>query len=177
MTDPIAKGGRGHKAPYETTHVRIADGIKPVVERLSAFYRQKFLGDINPDTNGATELIERVEAALTEIPPLEEPVNQNEDYQQVLEHYLASLPLGKQAPEYKRAKQHIEAFIKELEKLTKDKPITTLKKMNPEALRLLRQEFKNNWLRFFEVISIEPGYFQSFEEVVFAVERESNIPY
>ena len=49
--------------------------------------------------------------------------------------------------------------------------------MNPEALQLLRHEFKNNWLRFFEAISIEPGYFQTFEEVVLAVERESNIPY
>jgi hypothetical protein len=31
------------------------------------------------------------------------------------DRYLASLRLGKQAPEYKRAKQHIDAFIKELE--------------------------------------------------------------
>ncbi|MHC5763433.1 hypothetical protein [Nostoc sp.] len=177
MTDLIAKGGRGNKAPYETTHVRIAEGIKPIVERLSAVYRQKFLGDTNPDSNGATELLERVEAALTEIPPPEEPVNQNEDYQQVRDRYLASLRLGKQAPEYKRAKQHIDAFIQELEKLTQVKPITTLKRMNPEALRLLRQEFKNNWMRFFEAISIEPGYFQSFEEVVQAVEREASIPY
>ncbi|MHC5717187.1 MAG: hypothetical protein ACYTX0_34995 [Nostoc sp.] len=60
----IAKGGRGNKAPYATTHVRIIEGIKAVVEKLSAVYRQKFLGDINPDSNGATELIERVEAAI-----------------------------------------------------------------------------------------------------------------
>jgi hypothetical protein len=32
----------------------------------------------------------------------------------VRDRYLTSLRLGKQAPEYKRAKQHIEAFIKEL---------------------------------------------------------------
>ncbi|BAY95507.1 MULTISPECIES: hypothetical protein [unclassified Tolypothrix] len=55
--------------------------------------------------------------------------------------------------------------------------MTKSKGMNPETLQLLRQEFKNNWLRFFEVISIEPGYFQNFEEVVFAVEQESSIPY
>jgi hypothetical protein len=30
--------------------------------------------------------------------------------------YLASLRLGKQAPEYKRAKQQIDAFIKKLQK-------------------------------------------------------------
>ncbi|BAY73514.1 hypothetical protein NIES23_63660 (plasmid) [Trichormus variabilis NIES-23] len=84
MTDPIAKGGRGHKAPYETTHVRIAEGIKPVVERLSAVYRQKFFGNTNPDSNGATELIERVEAALSPVVPTVE------NYQQVCVRYLAS---------------------------------------------------------------------------------------
>lgn len=171
MTDPIAKGGRGHKAPYSTTHVRIALGIKPIVDRLSAVYRQKFLGDLNPDTNGATELLERVEAALS---PVVSPV---EDYQEVCARYLASLQLEEQSPEYKKAKQHLEAFIQELEKLNQVMPITTFTSMNPLALRLLRHEFKNNWLRFFEAISIEPGYFQTFEEVVLAVERESNIPY
>jgi predicted nucleic acid-binding protein len=170
MTDPIAKGGRGHKAPYETTHVRIAEGIKPVVERLSAVYRQKFFGNTNPDSNGATELIERVEAALS---PVTSPV---EDYQQVCARYLASLRLGKQAPEYKRAKHHIKVFIQELQ-MARLSPTPTLKKMNAEALRLLHQEFKNNWLRFFEAISIEPGYFLTFEELLQALEREMAVPY
>ncbi|MFN6455445.1 MAG: hypothetical protein RM022_025055 [Nostoc sp. EfeVER01] len=170
MTDPIAKGGRGHKAPYETTHVRIALGIKPVVERLSAVYRQKFLGKINPDTNGATELIERVEVALS---PAVSPV---EDYQEVCDRYLASLRLGKVAPEYKRADYHIKAFIQELQ-LARLSATPTLKKMNAEALRLLRQEFKDNWLRFFEAISIEPGYFLTFEELLQALEREMAVPY
>ena len=170
MTDPIAKGGRGHKAPYSTTHVRIAQGIKPIVERLSAVYRQKFLGDLNPDTNGATELLERVEAALSPV------VSTVEDKEQVCERYLASLQLEEQSLEYKKAKQHIEAFIQELHRerlsLTPSK-----KKMNVEALRLLRHEFKNNWLRFFEAISIEPGYFLTFEELLQALEREMAIAY
>lgn len=170
MTDPIAKGGRGHKAPYETTHVRIALGIKPVVERLSAVYRQKFLGKINPDTNGATELIERVEVALSPV------VSTVEDKEQVCERYLASLQLEELAPEYKKAKQHIEAFIQELDR-ARLSLTPSLKKMNVEALRLLRQEFKNNWLSFFEAISIEPGYFQTFEELLQALEREMAVPY
>jgi hypothetical protein len=170
MTDSIAKGGRGHKAPYETTHVRIALGIKPVVERLSAVYRQKFLGKINPDTNGATELIERVEAALSPV------VSTVEDKEQVCERYLASLQLEELAPEYKKAKQHIEAFIQELDR-ARLSLTPSLKKMNVEALRLLRQEFKNNWLSFFEAISIEPGYFQTFEELLQALEREMAVPY
>ncbi|HEY9830534.1 MAG TPA: hypothetical protein V6D26_08145 [Stenomitos sp.] len=171
MTDPIAKGGRGHKAPYSTTHVRIAQGIKPIVERLSAVYRQKFLGDLNPDTNGATELLERVEAALS---PVVSPV---EDEEQVCERYLASLQLEEQSPEYKKAKQHIEAFIQELQSQARLSLTPSLKNMNVEALRLLRHEFKNNWLRFFEAISIEPGYFQTFEELLQALEREMAVPY
>ncbi|MGF1981032.1 MAG: hypothetical protein RMY30_036360 [Nostoc sp. CmiSLP01] len=170
MTDPIAKGGRGHKAPYETTHVRIAEGIKPVVERLSAVYRQKFFGNTNPDSNGATELIERVEAALSPVVPT------IENYQQVCARYLASLQLEEQAPEYKKAKQQIEAFIQEL-KMARLSLTPSLKKMNVEALQLLRQEFKNNWLSFFEAISIEPGYFQTFEELLQALEREMAVPY
>ncbi|GBE93862.1 hypothetical protein [Nostoc cycadae] len=170
MTDPIAKGGRGHKAPYETTHVRIAEGIKPVVERLSAVYRQKFFGNTNPDCNGATEVIERVEAALSPVVPTVE------NYQQVCTRYLASLQLEEQAPEYKKAKQHIEAFIQEL-KMARLSLTPSLKKMNVEALQLLRQEFKNNWLSFFEAISIEPGYFQTFEELLQALEREMAVPY
>lgn len=34
------KGGRGRKAPYETTHVRIPVPIKEVVEKLSIDYKE-----------------------------------------------------------------------------------------------------------------------------------------
>lgn len=156
--DTIAKGGRGHKAPYTTTHTRIPEGIKPVVENLVTEYRQKFVDDINPDTNGAAELLERLQAAITPTSPtLEERLNSelvetknensllkeqcriqqekleamaleavaitndevsnrtNIDYQAVRDRYLSRLKLGKQSPEYKRVKQHIEAFINELQ--------------------------------------------------------------
>ena len=33
------------------------------------------------------------------------------DYQELREKYLKSLPLGKQAPEYKKADKHIRKFI------------------------------------------------------------------
>lgn len=49
--------------------------------------------------------------------------------------------------------------------------------MKPEALNLLEQEFKNNSIRFFEAISIELGYFQTFKELVQSVKREITIPY
>lgn len=49
--------------------------------------------------------------------------------------------------------------------------------MKREALQLLEQEFKNNSVRFFNTISIELGYFQTFEELVQSVKREIIIPY
>ena len=42
MTKPI--GGRGYKAPYTTTHVRVPTDIKSDVELLIDNYRNKILG-------------------------------------------------------------------------------------------------------------------------------------
>ena len=39
MSDPT-KGGRGQKAPYQTTHYRIPEPIKPVVEQLATAYKR-----------------------------------------------------------------------------------------------------------------------------------------
>lgn len=39
MSD-IAKGGRGRKAPYESTHYRIPLPLKPIVEQMAADYRE-----------------------------------------------------------------------------------------------------------------------------------------
>jgi hypothetical protein len=104
--------------------------IKPLVEKLAAQWRKLFELGSDELTNGSSELLERVEAAIFQvtaqgamqesavpeaIAPPEKPVNKI-DYEAVRDRYLASLRLGKQAPEYKRAKQHIDAFIKELEK-------------------------------------------------------------
>jgi acyl transferase domain-containing protein len=41
MTKPI--GGRGYKAPYSTTHVRVPTDIKPQVEALIDNYRNQIL--------------------------------------------------------------------------------------------------------------------------------------
>lgn len=49
--------------------------------------------------------------------------------------------------------------------------------MKSDVLELCHQEFKNNSVRFLSAIAIEPGYFQSFEEIVQAVSLESAIPY
>ena len=43
----VWKGGRGVKAPYETTHVRIPVAIKEQVETLSAAYKDGTLEKLN----------------------------------------------------------------------------------------------------------------------------------
>jgi hypothetical protein len=138
MSDLIAKGGRGNKAPYETTLVRVPLTVKPLVEKLTAAYRRCFEVSSDDLSIALGEMLERVEVAIGQsavpgaerlcqekaIAPPEKPVNKidyeaTRDSQRLLatrDRYLVSLRLGKQAPEYKRAKQHIDAFIKELEK-------------------------------------------------------------
>jgi hypothetical protein len=40
MTLKSTRGGRGHTAPYETTHARIPIAIKPYIEFVSNSYKQ-----------------------------------------------------------------------------------------------------------------------------------------
>lgn len=42
------KGGRGHKAPYETTHVRIPVPIKGKVETLIEEFRLEVIDGVKP---------------------------------------------------------------------------------------------------------------------------------
>lgn len=47
MSDPT-KGGRGQKAPYQTTHYRIPEPIKPVVEQLALAYKRLVVNGVDP---------------------------------------------------------------------------------------------------------------------------------
>jgi hypothetical protein len=58
MSKPV--GGRGHKAPYVTTHVRVPEPVKPDVERLIEDYRSGVPGRYVTKA----ELIEICEAIL-----------------------------------------------------------------------------------------------------------------
>lgn len=40
MTLDVEKGGRGKKAPYESTHCRIPTAIKPLVEKIGLVYKR-----------------------------------------------------------------------------------------------------------------------------------------
>lgn len=64
MIKPI--GGRGYKAPYTTTHVRVPTDIKPDVELLIDNYRNKILGitDNNSLTTSDEKLLTSYDDAL-----------------------------------------------------------------------------------------------------------------
>lgn len=61
MTEPW-KGGKGKKAPYETTHQRIPQPIHRAVQMFSDRYKQLIAGGVT-DTTGE-KLIRRVEDAI-----------------------------------------------------------------------------------------------------------------
>lgn len=60
MANPV--GGRGHKAPYTTTHVRVPEPVKTEVEKLIADYKAGSPGLYV----GRDELIEMCRVILTQ---------------------------------------------------------------------------------------------------------------
>jgi hypothetical protein len=64
MNKPV--GGRGYKAPYTTTHVRVPTDIKPQVEALIDNYRAKIM-EVD-DNNSLTTSVDNL------LPTLEEGV-------------------------------------------------------------------------------------------------------
>jgi len=48
----LAKGGRGKKAPYTTTHYRIPSPLKPICEELAANYRELATEYEDPEAPG-----------------------------------------------------------------------------------------------------------------------------
>lgn len=58
------KGGRGQKAPYESTHIRVPIPLKGEVERLIEKYRESILTGIAPsDQSGLCDYEQAVEHA------------------------------------------------------------------------------------------------------------------
>lgn len=64
MNKPV--GGRGYKAPYTTTHVRVPTDIKPQVEALIDNYRAKVMGvdDNNSLTTSTNNLLPTLEEGV-----------------------------------------------------------------------------------------------------------------
>jgi hypothetical protein len=63
MTKPI--GGRGYKAPYTTTHVRVPTDIKSQVETLIDNYRNEMLGI--DENNSLTTSEDKMLTSLDEV--------------------------------------------------------------------------------------------------------------
>lgn len=59
MTKPV--GGRGHKAPYQTTHLRIPVPIKPDIEKLIEDYRLSVIDGLEPEKDGLLPLEDAIE--------------------------------------------------------------------------------------------------------------------
>lgn len=55
------RGGRGIKAPYETTHLRIPIPIKPEIEKLIDNYRASVLDGIEPENDDLISLQDAIE--------------------------------------------------------------------------------------------------------------------
>jgi len=89
MADP-GKGGKGKKAPYHSTLVRVPLPLKPLVTSLIFAWRNQ-LGSIL-DTNGDS-LRRQVESALATAYPTDKPVNKLE---------VAIEPINKLKPESER---------------------------------------------------------------------------
>lgn len=63
MVKPV--GGRGHTAPYETTHVRVPVPIKDKVEQLIEDYRKSILiGEASIDPDGSEQFEEQEAGSL-----------------------------------------------------------------------------------------------------------------
>ena len=78
MTLKSTRGGRGHVAPYETTHARIPVAIKPYIEFVSNSYKQS----VEDQTDGSFALT--LESTMENI-TMNKGVNENNIRQLALE--------------------------------------------------------------------------------------------
>ncbi|MGB6299730.1 MAG: hypothetical protein WBF90_26635 [Rivularia sp. (in: cyanobacteria)] len=62
--DTIARGGRGHKAPYDTTHQRIPVKVKPVVDKIAKAYRVAYF---ERSEDGADDTLSDIEEAVENV--------------------------------------------------------------------------------------------------------------
>ena len=78
MTLKSTRGGRGHIAPYQTTHARIPIAIKPYIEFVSNSYKQS----VEDQTDGSFALT--LESTMENI-TMNKAVNENNIRQLALE--------------------------------------------------------------------------------------------
>lgn len=61
-------GGRGKRAPYETTHYRIPQPLKPLMEKMVAVYREQVVNFEDPeDPTLINAVLEAIAPPKTEV--------------------------------------------------------------------------------------------------------------
>lgn len=126
------QGGRGHKAPYETKMARVPVPLATQVAQIVSQYHDYVTngGDaespplftpkpVNNFEQENKELREKLEKAMNRIDELQASKAVNNfsnqkvvyNFADIRDDYLVSLKLGKQSPEYKRTKKHLDNFI------------------------------------------------------------------
>ena len=127
------KGGRAHKAPYETKQMRVPDALETQIQELVSRYRSwiaespsrmsgigvdnpPFLLDKPVDSFSQSEqelaeLRAQLAEARNQIDQLKSPTT---NFESARDRILAGLKLGKQSPAYKSAVKILNRFIAEL---------------------------------------------------------------
>lgn len=127
------KGGRGRTAPYETKQMRVPVGLEAQIQELVERYRSWIseagysagIGTGNPPNlldkpvdnfNQLQSQLEKLREENAQLRSQLEGKSPAANLEGARDYYLASLRLGKQAPEYKRVKATIDRFITSLRK-------------------------------------------------------------
>ncbi len=143
MTD-IKKGGRGNQAPYESTHARIPEPIKKVVNMFADKYRQLVGAGVTDPT--VEKLIRRVEDAICAYADdAQKPVNAYSEpgegvngfsHVDELRERLAALE-----EENGRLREQLEEWQEKAEEATELRELerSQQKPVNPEAIALLQK--------------------------------------
>lgn len=79
--DNPAKGGRGKKAPYESTHYRLPVPLKPIAEEMAANYRELVTEYSDPEDPAL------IAAVISALAPGDNEVEENQQVKELLEDY------------------------------------------------------------------------------------------
>lgn len=109
--DRIAAGGRGHKAPYKTTHQRVPEPVKPVLEKIIKAYRIAYAeGSEEKADNVLVDIEEAIDKAVNKITPEENKAVNN--YEGIRDRILGKVRSDK----LKAVTKALNEFIANLEK-------------------------------------------------------------
>ena len=111
--DTIARGGRGHKAPYDTTHQRIPVEVKPVIDKITKAYRVAYF---ERSEDGADDILSDITEAVDNV--INKDVNKFVDIldKQQLLAMRDRIIRKTRSDKLKAVTKALDEFIEELEK-------------------------------------------------------------